>query len=311
MAKSFKKTVFIVNPASGSGRAGGEWSRLRGLAERKLGSFTAMATSKAGDAAEFARRAADGGADRLVCFGGDGLLNEAINGLMRVGPDAAKNTAVGFVPAGTGVDFSRTAPVPRNPKDALEVVAEGFATTIDLGKIAYRDHNGKSSFRYFHNVASFGVGGEIDLKVNKSSKLFGPLSFWVETFAAVLKYGKKRIFINVDDRLEGFAKVWNVAICNGRTHGGGMKVAKDARIDDGLFHVTFLGDLTLPQVFREFPRLYTGNLDGPKTHTVTGRKIWAASDEKVLIDVDGECPGMLPVFAEIVPAALTLIVESR
>jgi diacylglycerol kinase family enzyme len=75
--------------------------------------------------------------------------------------------------------------------------------------------------------------------------------------------------------------------------------------------VTFLGDLTIPQVFREFHRLYTGKLDGPKMHTVTGRKIRAASDEKVLIDVDGECPGTLPVLVEIVPAALNLISDKR
>ena len=309
--ESYSKTVLILNPSAASGRAAKMWPEVRERARRKLGDFRAMITSRPGEAIRFAEESARAGADRLVCFGGDGILNEVVNGVMAADLAPEDRPAIGYVPCGTGMDFVRTAPVPRQWKDALDVAASGKTMKMDIGKISFRTHHGEAASRYFHNVASFGLGGEVDRKINRSKKRFGPVSFFRATFSAVVKYGRKRVLIGIDDRLEGFATIWNVAVCNGRTHGGGMKVAKKAEIDDGLFQVTILGDLNLMEVFCKFPKLYTGNLKGSKLYTTAGRKVWAASEETVLVDIDGECPGTLPLLAEIVPGAIRLIADLK
>jgi diacylglycerol kinase family enzyme len=102
--------------------------------------------------------------------------------------------------------------------------------------------------------------------------------------------------------------VLNVAVANGQYHGGGMWVAPGADPSDGLFHVTIIGDLSLPEVFYYLPKLYNGKIMQVKqVRSLTGKKVEALSDERVLLDVDGEQPGRLPVKIEIIPSALRIL----
>lgn len=305
------RTVFIVNPQAGSGRAGCKWPLIQSLAEKRLGAFETMWTTRPGDASLFARKAAGRGACLVVCVGGDGTLNEVINGLMCSGDSIREKVSVGYIPFGTGLDFIKTVPVPKKIEDAIEVIRKKKTHRIDIGKIYFRDHTGLPSCRYFHNVVSFGLGGEVDKKINESRKIFGPVSFFRAAFMAIIKYGRKKVFIKVNDHLETHAIIWNVAVGNGCFHGAGMKVAPGAKIDDGLFHITIIGNMNLIEVFCKFPKLYTGNLRMPKIHETVGTLIHAASDQKVLIDLDGECPGALPAIIEMVPKAINLVVGEK
>jgi diacylglycerol kinase family enzyme len=106
-------------------------------------------------------------------------------------------------------------------------------------------------------------------------------------------------------------EVLNIAVANGRYHGGGMLVAPDAVTGDGLFHVTVIGYMTLPLVFRHLPKLYTGKIKTiSQVSITTGSKVTARSEERVLLDVDGEQPGTLPAEVEIVPGALNMIMKA-
>lgn len=112
----------------------------------------------------------------------------------------------------------------------------------------------------------------------------------------------------MDDDLEMEATVMNVAVANGQYHGGGMCVAPDAVLDDGLFHVTVIGDMTLPQVFLNLPKLYNGRIKTiGQVFTRTALRVFAESEQMVLLDVDGEQPGRLPVTIEMVPGAVKMI----
>ena len=114
--------------------------------------------------------------------------------------------------------------------------------------------------------------------------------------------------MRIDDGFEQEFNIWNVAVANGRYHGGGMQVAPDASIDDGLLNVTVIGDLTIPQVFLNLPKLYNGRInDIDNVVTFTGEKMEAFSDQQVLLDVDGEQPGMIPIVIHMVPGALKII----
>jgi diacylglycerol kinase family enzyme len=112
----------------------------------------------------------------------------------------------------------------------------------------------------------------------------------------------------VDDGEERTVDVLNIAIANGRYHGGGMLVAPDAEPDDGLFHVTVIGAMSLPLVFWHLPKLYTGKIKViSQVSMQTGKRVTAASEQRVLLDIDGEQPGTLPADLEIIPSALKMI----
>jgi YegS/Rv2252/BmrU family lipid kinase len=252
------------------------------------------------------------GVDRVICVGGDGTLNEVVNGFFDEKGPLRKDALLGFLPNGTGCDFCRTMPIPSGVKASLETIREGYVRTIDLGRIRFRNHQGGMGSRYFHNIASFGVGGEVVDRVNRTSKACGPfITFIWGTIISLLTYEKKRIRLRVDGADEQTYDVLNIAIANGRYHGGGMLVAPDALTDDGIFHVTVIGAMVLPLVFWHLPKLYTGKIRNIRQVSMTtGTKVSALSEQRVLLDIDGEQPGTLPAELEIVPGAINMIMKS-
>jgi len=281
------------------------------MARDRLGCFASYLTTKPGDAARITRMKLAHGAELIVCVGGDGTLNEVVNGFMDEGGPVCNDALLGFVPAGTGCDFIKTVPIPAGIEESLDTIKEGYTKVIDIGRLQHHNDRGLSVIRYFHNIVSFGLGGEVDERVNKNRKTFGPfISFIWATVASVLLYGKKNITIQIDDSYDRKVIAWNVAVANGQYHGGGMLVAPDAVIDDGAFHITVIGDLSLSEVFRHFPKLYNGRIkDIRDVSILTGKKISASSDERVLLDCDGEQTGLLPIAANIIPAALRMITK--
>ena len=301
--------VFIVNPHAARGAVGRQRPRIEALCRERLGCFPCLVTSGPGDARELARREVLKGARLIVCVGGDGTLNEIINGVMEDQGPFTDNVAVGFIPYGTGCDFRRTLCIPRDPLGAVELLARGRAQPVDLGRLTYVDHEGRTCTRYFHNVTSFGLGGEVDERVNRAGKgMGGFLSFLKATLISLVLYHKKRIHLRVDGAFAETVLAWNIAVANGKYHGGGMCIAPGADARDGLFHVTIVGDLSMAEILYHLPKLYTGRIaEVKKVRILSGAKIEAFSEQRVLLDVDGEQLGQLPVTIEMVPGALRFI----
>jgi YegS/Rv2252/BmrU family lipid kinase len=304
------KTVFIVNPSSGNGSTGRKWPQIEAAAKEHLGPFETRMTTGPGDATQLTRTELLEGCNRIVCVGGDGTLNEVVNGFMDEAGAIRPEALLGFLPNGTGCDFCRTVCAKTSPENALDVIRAGRVSAIDLGRVKFRDHAGCSRIRYFHNITSFGLGGEVVERVNRTSKACGPfLSFIWATIVGIFVYGEKSVRFQVDDGPPQDVTIMNIAVANGQYHGGGMQVAPDARVDDGLFHITVIRDLSLPEIFWHLPKLYNGHIKKIKQVSIlTGRKIVAVSEQRVLLDVDGEQPGCLPVEIEIVPAAVRMII---
>jgi YegS/Rv2252/BmrU family lipid kinase len=253
-----------------------------------------------------------GGAERIVCVGGDGTLNEVVNGFFDEKGPLRMDAVLGFLPNGTGCDFRRTVPIPTDLAASLETIRKGHVRTIDLGRISHQDHEGRPCTRYFHNIASFGLGGEVVAKVNRTSKACGPfLTFIWGTLSSLCAYEKKRIRFAIDDGDEQVTEVLNIAIANGRYHGGGMLVAPDALTDDGLFHVTIIGAMSIPLVLWHLPKLYAGTIANIRqVAMLTGKRVVASSEQRVLLDVDGEQPGILPAELWIVPQAINMVMNN-
>ncbi len=268
-------------------------------------------TEGPGHAVEIARDLY-GTATKIISVGGDGTHNEAVCGYALAGVPNDK-TRVGFLTLGTGGDFRKTLRLPPDPLFQLENIAEdirkGRSHPIDIGKMTFVDHAGNDVERAFLNIASFGIGGEVDDRVNRTTKLFGGFtSFLIGSLRAAVTYKNKTVRLKLDRKNLGEVTVLNVAVANGRFFGGGMQVAPDAHPDDGLFDVVIIGDLSARELVRLTPTIYMGrHLDQEKVVVHKGRKLVAESDDIVLLDVDGEAPGRLPATFEVVPEAVRVL----
>ncbi len=296
-------TTVIANPCSAGGKTGSRVSAWRSLIEAACGAIDVQLTSRAGEATELTRAALTAGAKRIVAVGGDGTFNEVANGFF----DATRkisDASLGFVPAGTGGDFRKTIGIPNDWAGAVALLSCA-PRLIDVGRLTYTADEGERH-RLFVNIASFGIGGLVDHYVNNSSKaLGGTLAFAIATLKAGLRYQNARVELVVDGT-KTEARIYNVAVANGRYFGGGMKVAPNASVDDGQFDVVTLGDFSFGDLLRHGLDIYSGaHLNHPKVSVTRAKKVTATSrDGEVLLDVDGEQLGRLPATFEMLPRAL-------
>jgi YegS/Rv2252/BmrU family lipid kinase len=313
-------TVVIVNPQAGGGSLGRRWVEVAETLRRTLGSFDDARTEGPGDATRIAAEAVAGGADTVVAIGGDGTINEVVNGFFD--SDGAPlgepgRCALGIIPFGTGGDFRKTTRLPKDLESAAAVISDRRIQTIDAGRLSYTPHDagdGVTETRMFANIASFGLSGLVDEMVNQSSKrLGGRLSFMLATARAGLRYENQRVSLRFDDHPEAVdMTISTVAVANGRYFGGGMKVAPDAELDDGYFDVVAIGDMSTMDFVLHGHKLYRGtHLGHPKISCRRAKSVSAeplGGGDPVRLDVDGETPGRLPARFDMVASALALIV---
>jgi len=307
------RTVVIVNPKSQGGKLRRKWAELADQIGRAF-PFDEAITQGPEDATRLAREALRGGAERVIAIGGDGTINEVVNGFFDDdGKPIAPEATFGLIPFGTGGDFRRTMNVPLDSADAIALIARGTRRKIDVGRLALTATDGRRVHRMFANIASFGVSGVVDRLVNESGKKLGRLSFALATARATWSYKNQRVQLTFDDRASERveATVNTVAIANGKYFGGAMKVAPNADVDDGLFDVVALGDFGFGDLVRSGRRIYSGShITMDKVTTRRARVVDARPvdpDAIVELDVDGECPGRLPARFEIVAGALWMI----
>jgi len=296
-------TVFLVNPASSNGSTGRRWPELaRRAAAAGLDGAT-LFSERQGHLAELAREAALDGAELLVVVGGDGSVNEVVNGLAGLG----RQPAVAVVPRGTGWDFSRTFGIPRKIDDAVQIALQGDVRTIDLGRASYRAWDGSDATAWFANVASAGMSGAIAKRANETTKaLGGKASYLWATFAVFSGWEATEIEVAVDgERRAG--PMFDVVIANGRFFGGGLEICPEAEPDDGLFDVLTIGDVTKRDLVQTMPRMYRGtHLPHPKAELLRGSSVTVTSETPLPIELDGEQPGTTPVTFEVAAGALRL-----
>lgn len=300
------RTVVILNPHSAGGRTGRQWQQIERRLTDVVGPFTTHRTEAPGHAIQLANDAVLEGFERVLAVGGDGTVSETVNGLLESG---RTSVTLGVVPRGTGSDFCRALGIPATLEGALEVLRRDRSARIDLGRIRYATANWSSGQRYFCNLVSFGLGGAVASRASRSSKaLGGKAAFVVSTAVTLLGHHNQNVELIVDGCSLPAAKVLHVAVGNGPYHGGGMWVCPGADLFDGLLNVTVIGDISLGNIATRLPLLYNGRIyEHPQVRSLTTRSLSARSDETVLIEVDGEPIGRLPIEIEIVPAALQVI----
>ncbi|MHB8876874.1 MAG: diacylglycerol/lipid kinase family protein [Myxococcaceae bacterium] len=302
------KTFLVVNPRSANGQTGKRWAELSSLVSRRIGEFGHAFTTGPMDAAAVARKAIKDGYRLIVAVGGDGTVNEVVNGFFEDGKVLEPGAALGLIPRGTGGDFRKTFGWSVEVDEAVARLEGEKTQAFDVGVLEYTTPAGTPATRYFANICSFGVSGQVDAAVNKASKaLGGKLSFMIASAKALVRYKDRKVRIVADGGAPELLTVTTLAVANGRYFGGGMMVAPLADPADGLFDVTVWSGYGLTDFALKAKYLYDGShTKWDRTRTFRCKSLLAESDEEVLLDVDGEQPGRLPCKMTILPGAIRL-----
>lgn len=298
----------LVNPKAGSGRALRQLPAVERALKKRGFAYDVVRTGGPGEAAKLARGAAATGVETLLVLGGDGTLHETVQAYADDEGRPLPGPAILPLACGTGCDYRRTFGVPDDAEGALRLLTEGHARPVDLGLAQLSDHQGRPRQQVFVNITSFGVGGLADQLVNRAPKwLGGRLSFLLATGLALARYRNARVAVSVDGDEIYRGPAFNTAVAIGRYFGGGMHIAPHADPGDGLFDVVLLGDLGKLSVVALTGDIYGGaHLGRPGIITRRGRLVEATplEHDEVLIDMDGETPGRLPLRLELMPSAL-------
>jgi YegS/Rv2252/BmrU family lipid kinase len=238
----------------------------------------------------------------LVVVGGDGTVNEVVNGV------AGTAAEIAVLPCGTGQDFGRTHGVPSRFDDAVRTALGGEARTIDLGRV---ECEGGPS-RLFANVGSAGMSGAVARRANAMTKrLGGRATFFYALTREFIAWRNTRVTVELDGGIRREGAMHDVIVANGRYHGGGMKLAPDARQDDGLFDVVLIGDIGKVDFVTTAPKLYSGRyLSHPKVEPLRSSTVAVDAAGALPLEVDGEPIGTTPARFAVVRSALRLRVPA-
>lgn len=299
----------MVNPASGNGVTGKRWPELAHRAAVLGLNGETFLSERGGHIIELAEHAAREGADLVVAVGGDGTLNETVNGLMRAGG----NTELATIPLGTGMDFVRTYGIPTRFDDAVRTALGTTARTIDVGLVSYRTWAGADAERYLVNVGSVGMSAAVAQRANGMSKaLGGKATFFYALVRVFLEWQNTLVTVELDGGERREARMHDVVVANGQWHGGAMWLAPEAKPDDGLFDVVLIGDVTKRDFVTTAPKIYKGTyLAHPKVELLRSRTVSVEAPEHLPIELDGEQVGTTPARFEIVPAAVRVRVPAQ
>lgn len=304
--------LVIVNPKSAAGSTESHWAKIASDLATHFGAFQVEFTRKQGDGIALAKQAAENGRKFIIACGGDGTINEVANGILESGA----NTELGVLPSGTGGDFRRTLEMPSSAREAARGLRDGTTKMIDVGRVKFLNHQNIETSRYFLNVSSFGLSASIIERVKTKNKLEwlpndllrGKATFALSTLQEVLDLDFKTVRVKIDDRPEKSLNTINFAVCNSRYFGGGMKIAPDAKLNDGFFDIINIGDIKTAKILLNAYKIYSGtHLELKEVKTTLAKRIEVSAADKnqlILLETDGELPGKLPAVYEIVPNAL-------
>ena len=312
--RSWARTRAIVNPFSWGKRTGSVWPAIEGKLRHAIGPIETVYTDQPMAAARLTAEALEEGIEQIISVGGDGTVNEVVNGFFKDGRPINPDALLAIIMSGTGGDLRRTLGLSADVEGQIERLAVSEIHPIDLGKLTFIAPDGSEQVRLFGNVASFGLSGAAGHAVNRLTigKMFsGNFAFQWGLAKATLAYRNRRVRIQVDDVYDEVVDVTAAAVCNGQFFGSGMHVAPYAQLNDGLFDVIIAAGMGPFSLAWNIGALYKGKHFGlPYVTALRGSKITATpvDDETrhVLLDVDGETPGRLPATFEILPNAIYL-----
>lgn len=296
----------IVNPAAGANGTARKWPHIQSLLKNIGLRFEYDTTEAPGHARELAATAARKGYEMVVSVGGDGTINEVVNGLHDTG--STSDVLLGIISTGTGSDYIRTLGLSATYHTACQRLINPEKLNVDVGVIEYTSQ-GQTVKRVFVNFAGLGFAAEIVKATTLKFKTLSAMpAYLLGLLTTLFSYQNKDISLLADGELIS-QKVCTVLMNNGKYSGGGMFAAPDADLSDGLLDVLIIGDLSKPDLLWSLPRLYRGtHLTHPKVTLKKARVIEIQSIETLSLQADGELLGALPARCYLLPGVLNIAV---
>ncbi len=250
--------------------------------------------------------------DYLIAVGGDGTLNEMVNGYLKAGGTAKHQTRIGVLPFGTGNDFARGSGINRDIGQLLDLVVQNQPRMIDAGSMEFKRPDGSLNVRYFDNIADLGIGGDVVARVNgvhlRKKILGGKLTFFISILLTFLTYRHKKIKVS----WEGFnweGSVLSLVVANGRFFGSGVGIAPEAKLDDGLFEVVIFANLSIFDYLRNYSKLRRAEkIQHPEVfYHRTNKVLVEPKGNHIIVEADGEIEGHAPIVYTCLPGALKFL----
>ncbi len=304
------KWFFIVNPNAGSRKGTRDWPKILKLIKDSGIPYEAVFSTHRGHAIDLTLHCIKQGFRRIAVVGGDGSLNEVLNGIFSQNDVPKNEILVGMIPVGTGNDWCRMFNIPFDYRKALEILIQGKTFVQDVGTVTHYQKD-KPEIRYFMNVAGMGYDALVAKKTNimKEKGRGGPLVYLYFIFASLFQYNFIEAVIEVDGEFVFKGEIFsmNVGIC--KYNGGGMMQVPYAIPDDGLLDVTLIKKAPKYVVIQHTRKLYNGTLVNlPMVKTFRGKHIRIRSTGRIYLETDGESLGHTPFTFEIIPLGIRTVV---
>ena len=264
-----------------------------------------MSTLRKKHAIELAKQATENGCDYLVAIGGDGTLNEVINGMLQSNMPANDYPAIGLLPHGSANDFARTARISNSIEELIELIQSNTTQKIDLGKIIIQQ---TQKTRYFINIAGVGLGSEVAQNLEQSSSVLGPgFNYFKHIIKGFLSYAKKEVSCT-SSTWQWKGKLLQMVVANGRYYGNAIYIAPDAKLSDGQFQVAIFGDLSIWDYLKNFGNLKKGvKINLPQVSYYDTNEVLLESNDACGIEADGEYVGLAPATITVLPNAICFL----
>lgn len=270
------KTIVIFNPAAGKGKSWWRWESFERQLSRTF-AFETHSTTRAGDAEKLARNAVASGIERILVVGGDGTVNEVVNGVV------GSSVAIGIIPFGTGNDLARSLGIPKTDRELLGMLQNPGEIRVNVAKVNHRHFVMATGFGFDALVANY-------VNTHPFVKQVGPFGYLIAALRILSAYQPSRVSVTVDGNELHLMRAWMIAIGNCPYYGGGMKLFPGAAPDDDLLDICMVANLGKLKVLRIFPLVYTGKHVAKKAHItmLRGRDIRVQGPTWMMTHVDGE-----------------------
>jgi YegS/Rv2252/BmrU family lipid kinase len=298
----------IVNPNAGKAKGKKDWKKISGLLTAHHISFVSVFTDSKGHAIRLTHEGIADGYRKFIIVGGDGTLNEVVNGIFTQDFCPSTDITVALIIVGTGNDWGRMFGIPHHYKEAITIIGNQNIRLQDTGSIEYF-HGTSREKRYFLNIAGLGFDAVVVKRTNaqKEKGKKGKALYFLNLLRSLLLYSHTYTELEIDG-IKTCQDVFTISIGIGRYSGGGMMQTPQALPDDGLFDITVVKKMRKGDILLSLKKLYDGSiLEHPKIEGYTGKVVLIDSDPLIHLEADGESLGHSPIRFEIIPKSIRIV----
>jgi YegS/Rv2252/BmrU family lipid kinase len=303
-----KRWLIVVNPNAGKKKGQKDWNQIEKLLSEYGIEYRVVFTGKQRDAIKIVEHGIQDGFRRIAAVGGDGTMNEVVNGVFRQSAVPTDQITIGIITVGTGNDWGRMFGIPRDYEGAIRLIKENKTCLSDTGIVEYQTDKGRGK-RFFINIAGLGFDAVVVRRTNaqKEKGRNGKAIYFYNLLKSLLFYRHTHTDIVIDGKLIT-NQTFTISLGIGKFSGGGMRQTPNALHDDGLFDITIIKRMRKGEIIRSLRKLYDGTiLDHPKIEGHTGRNILINSQPQIHLEADGESLGYSPIEFNIIPRAVKVI----